>query len=126
MTSNLVGSFNLYIIRRVQIKFLGGSKYFVSFVDDFSRYAYVCFVNDKSDVFSVFKDFKACVTNQSGQVTGELRTDGGGEYKMNLRNICDSRVFSIKSRQQNAMADRFNRTVCELARALGIHTEWPK
>ena len=38
---------------------LGGANYFVSFIDDFSRRSWVYPIKRKSDVFSVFKRFKA-------------------------------------------------------------------
>ena len=33
----------------------GGSRYFVSFVDDYSRYAWVYFLKHKNEVFETFK-----------------------------------------------------------------------
>jgi hypothetical protein len=46
---------------------LGGAKYFVTFIDDFSRKIWVYFLKNKSDVFAIFKQFKAMVENESGQ-----------------------------------------------------------
>ena len=44
---------------------MGGSRYIVSFIDDFSRYAHMYFVEGKSDVFSKFREYEALVTNQT-------------------------------------------------------------
>ena len=38
-----------------QVSSLGGSRYFVSFIDDASRKLWVYFLKHKSDVFDVFK-----------------------------------------------------------------------
>ena len=40
---------------------LGGYKYFITFIDYFSRYGYVELIHEKSDSLNVFKAFKAKV-----------------------------------------------------------------
>lgn len=40
---------------------LGGSKYFLTFIDDFSRYTHVYFLTHEFDVFTYFKIFKDMV-----------------------------------------------------------------
>ena len=40
---------------------LGGYKYFITFIDDFSRYGHVELIHEKSDSLNVFKAFKAKV-----------------------------------------------------------------
>lgn len=111
---------------------LGGSRYFVSFIDDFSRYTHVYFIDKKSDVFSVFKDFEASASNQTGQSIATIRTDGGGEYvstefEQYLKSQGIHHELTVRySPQQNGVAERYNRTICELARALIIDSEFPK
>jgi hypothetical protein len=63
----------------VHVPSLGKSVYYVSFIDDFSRYTWIYFLRKKSEVFDKFKEFKALVENQkcSGKL---LRTDNGGEF----------------------------------------------
>ena len=43
-----------------------GARYFLLFVDDFSRKMWVYFLRLKSDVFKEFQNFKAFVENESG------------------------------------------------------------
>ncbi|TXG50951.1 hypothetical protein EZV62_023475 [Acer yangbiense] len=43
----------------------GGYRYFITFIDDFSRKAWVYFLQQKSDACDAFKRFKALVENQS-------------------------------------------------------------
>ena len=64
----------------MQTESIGGHKYFVSFIDDYSRCCAVYFLKLKSDVFDKFKEFEASVTNECRQTIGTLRTDNGGEY----------------------------------------------
>ena len=45
---------------------LGGAKYAVSFIDDYSKRLWMYSIKKKSDVFQIFKDFKARVELESG------------------------------------------------------------
>ena len=58
----------------------GGSSYFVSFIDDFSRKVWVYMLKKKSDVFTFFKQFRALVENITGRTIKCLRIDNGGEF----------------------------------------------
>jgi hypothetical protein len=49
----------------VTVPSLGGSMYYVSFIDDFSRNTWIYFLRNKSEVFERFKEFKALVENQT-------------------------------------------------------------
>ncbi|GJV88834.1 retrovirus-related pol polyprotein from transposon TNT 1-94 [Tanacetum coccineum] len=103
---------------------LGGSKYFVSFIDDYSRRCWVYPIKKKSDVFEVFKVYKARVELDSGKKIKCLRTDNGGEYTGDeFETFC--RQEGIKRQfttaytpQQNGVAERMNRTLLERARAM--------
>lgn len=44
----------------------GGASYFVTFIDDATRKLWVYFLRNKSDVFDVFKKWKATVENETG------------------------------------------------------------
>ncbi|RVW68751.1 Retrovirus-related Pol polyprotein from transposon TNT 1-94 [Vitis vinifera] len=46
---------------------LGGYKYFITFIDDFSRYGYVELIHEKFDSLNVFKAFKAKMELQLGK-----------------------------------------------------------
>ena len=58
----------------------GGNKYFITFIDDFSRMCWVYFLRRKANTFNVFRKFKAFVELQSGYKIKKLRSDRGGEY----------------------------------------------
>ena len=59
---------------------LGRAKYFVLFIDDYSKRLWVYPIKKKSDVFPIFKDFKARVDLNLKKRIKCLRTDNGGEY----------------------------------------------
>ena len=64
----------------MQTKSLGGSHYFLTFIDDYSRKTWVYFLMKKYETFSKFEEFKAMVEKQSGHQIKILRSDRGGEY----------------------------------------------
>ena len=56
------------------------SKYTLNFIDDFSRYCWVYFLKHKSEVFDLFKVFRALVENHYGRRLKILIYKNGGEY----------------------------------------------
>jgi hypothetical protein len=67
----------------MSIPSLGKSVYYVSFIDDFLRNRWICFLRKKYEVFDKFKDFKALVENQMEKKIKVLRTNNGGEFFVN-------------------------------------------
>ncbi|RVX16262.1 Retrovirus-related Pol polyprotein from transposon TNT 1-94 [Vitis vinifera] len=57
-----------------------GQKYFISFIDDFSRYMYLYILHNKHEALDAFKVFKAEVEKQYGKKIKIVRSDKGGEY----------------------------------------------
>ena len=106
---------------------IGGAKYFVTFIDDYTRCCAVYFMKHKSEVFDKFKEFEATTTNEVGKAIGTLRTDNGGEYlSTEFQNYL--KVKGIRheltvphSPQQNGVAERMNRTLVESARSMIAH-----
>jgi hypothetical protein len=64
----------------VTIPSLGGSLYYISFIDDFSRKTWIYFLRKKSEVFEKFKEFKSLVENQIDKKIKVLRIDNNGEF----------------------------------------------
>ena len=103
---------------------LGGKKYFVSFIDDYSRFCRVYLMKQKSKVFSKFKEFETLVTNDTGLTIGTLCTDNGGEYVSKefedyLRSKGIRQELTVPySPAQNGVAERMNRTLMKSARTM--------
>ena len=55
-------------------------RYYVSFVDDYSRRCWIFFMQKKDKKFSKFCEFKALVEKELGKQVKALRSDNGGEY----------------------------------------------
>jgi len=108
----------------MQTKSLGGSIYFLLFVDDYSRMSWVYFLQHKSETFQKFQIFKAMVENQSGCHIKVLRTDRGGEFISKDFNLfCEEEGIQREltapyTLEQNGIAERKNRTIVEMARSM--------
>ena len=57
-----------------------GQRYFITFIDDYSRYRYLYLIHEKSQALDVFKFLKAKVELQLGKKIKLVKYDLGGEY----------------------------------------------
>ncbi|XP_015944303.1 uncharacterized protein LOC107469445 [Arachis duranensis] len=57
-----------------------GKKYFISFIDDYSRYMYLYMLHNKYETFDTFKLYKAEVEKQCEKQIKIMRSDRGGEF----------------------------------------------
>ena len=86
----------------------------------------------KSDVFSIFKMWKALVENQTGRKIKYLRTDNGLEYRdKEFIRFCDlegiTRHFIVKGTpEKNGVAERMNRTLAKRAKRMRLNVRLPK
>jgi hypothetical protein len=62
---------------------LGGARYFLTFIHDFSRKMWVYPLKAKSECFERFKEFKALAKKEVDSYIKVLRIDNGGEYTSN-------------------------------------------
>ena len=120
---------------------LGGYKYFITFIDDFSRYGYVELIHEKSDSLNVFKAFKVKMELQFGKLIKAVKSDRGGEYygrydeiKQNLGPFAkfllecsiDARYTMSDTSQQNGVAEMRNRTLLDIVRFMLSNSSLPK
>ncbi|KAM1783076.1 hypothetical protein ACFX15_040556 [Malus domestica] len=71
----------------MQTTTISGNRYFLTFIDDYSRMCWVYFIRFKSKVFTIFKMFKAMVEFQIGYQIKRLRSDMEGEYTSQAFNV---------------------------------------
>nr|KAJ0199823.1 hypothetical protein LSAT_V11C600321130 [Lactuca sativa] len=102
----------------------GGKRYFITFCDDFSRYLHVYLLRSKDEAFDAFKRYKAEVENQLERHIKILRSDRGGEYfnqefdTFYEENGVKHERTSPYTPQQNGLAERKNRTLCEMVNCM--------
>lgn len=103
---------------------IGGSRFYVNWIDDVSGFRHVQFLKHKSDVFERFKEFHAIIQNKFGRSIKILRMDNGKEY-INSEMIRYLTKAGIQlettapyTPQQNGRSERDNRTLVESARSM--------
>jgi hypothetical protein len=111
---------------------LGGSKYFLCFTCDYTKYRMVYFVGEKSETFNKITEMVGFIKNQCGHSVKNFQCDGGLEF--NNKKVSDFlKAEGIKfvitnpyTPQQNGCAERTNRTVVDLSRTLLVAGDLPK
>ncbi|GKC92843.1 retrotransposon protein, putative, ty1-copia subclass, partial [Tanacetum coccineum] len=109
-----------------------GASYFVTFIDDFSRYGYVYLLKHKHEVFETFKVFQKEVENQLGKTIKSLRSDREGEYMSQefLDHLNEHGIIAHRTPpytpQHNGVLERRNRTVLDMVRSMVSQTTLPK
>ena len=109
----------------------GGYEYFVTFIDDYSRYGYVYLIQRKSETFGKFKEFLAEVEKQLGKSLKTLQSDRGGEYLDNefkdflVKHGILSQLTAPGTPQQNGVAERRNRTLLDMMRSMFSYSSLP-
>uniref|UniRef100_A0AAV1T0R7 Integrase catalytic domain-containing protein n=1 Tax=Peronospora matthiolae TaxID=2874970 RepID=A0AAV1T0R7_9STRA len=104
-----------------------GKRYFVTFIDDKSRYCVVYLLKSKSEVAAKFMEYAAMAETQTGKRVKYLQSDNGGEYKSDkLARFCAERGIQQRftppyTPQLNGVAERMNRTLVECARCMMEH-----
>lgn len=107
------------------------SKYFVTFIDDFSRRVVVFCIEKKSDVYEVFKQFKSQSETETGLKLKTLRSDNGKEFcndamKTYLREAgIQHQTTAPYTPEQNGVSERMNRTLVEKASCMMFDAKLP-
>ncbi len=98
------------ICGHIQTSTYYGCTYFITFIDDYTRYTIVYLLHYKFKAFAKFKQFKQLVENQTNYQIKVLRVDNGGEYKLKeFTQLCQEcpiqQQFTIPyTPQQNGVA----------------------
>jgi len=108
--SDLCGPFN---------SSLSGHRYFLTFIDEHSRYVVVHLLKSKDEAFRKFQEFDLLMYNKFERPINSLHTDNGGEYKnISFKEYCSAYgIFqdftTAHHPHQNGIAERQNYTLMD-------------
>ena len=108
-----------------------GFRYYITFIDEFTRYCWLFHLVNKSDLCSVFVKFHQYVHTQFSCSIKILQTDGGGEYvSKQLQSFLHTKgIIHQKScpytPEQNDLAERKHRHLIETTITLLQHAKIP-
>ena len=112
------------LVGPMQTEPIGGHKYFVTFIDDYSRWCTVYFLMKKSEgsenmkqssQISVERILVHCVQIMEESICQDILTSKGISHELTIPH----------TPQQNAVTERMNRTLQESARAMLAHAGMP-
>lgn len=101
-----------------------GEKYFIAFIDDYSKIARIYTMKSKAEVSECIKDYVNECENLTGKRVKYLRCDNGKEYLNNeVFKFTKSKGIVISPcpvyvHELNGVAERFNRSVMDMSRCL--------
>uniref|UniRef100_A0A2N9FZX9 Integrase catalytic domain-containing protein n=1 Tax=Fagus sylvatica TaxID=28930 RepID=A0A2N9FZX9_FAGSY len=115
----------------MNVKARHGASYFLTFIDDYTRYGYVQLIAHRYEALDCFKRFVAEVENQHEKSLKALRTDRGREYLSDqFKDLCEEkgirRQLTIPNTpQQNGVTERRNRTLLDMVRSMMAQANLP-
>ena len=110
---------------------MGGNKYFITFIDDNTKYCYVYLLKSKDEALEKFILYKTEVENQLSGKIKLIRSDGGGEYVTPVGDYCAQHgirheVTPPYLPQSNGMTERKNCTFKEMMNVMLISYGLPQ
>jgi len=110
---------------------LGRSRWFVTFIDDCTRMAWVCLMKSKSEVKLLFEKFHNMIQTQYNAQIQVLHSDNGGEYQsIDFRQYLEThgiihQTSCPNTPQQNRVTKQKNRHLLEVVRSSSIQANMP-
>ncbi|UYV81349.1 hypothetical protein LAZ67_20000875 [Cordylochernes scorpioides] len=119
------------LIGPIQEESIGGAKYVLTLVDDFSRKIFVEFLSSKLETFDIIRSFIEEIEKRKEIKVKQLRSDNGKEFTNNQMTQylkgkgIKHQLTNVYTPQQNGISERYNRTLIEGTRALLIDSQLP-
>jgi transposase InsO family protein len=125
MTEHPCELLHMDLVGPARVQSMGGKWYVLVVVDDYSRYEWVFFLEDKGETFGFVRDLFLMLRNERhGDAIRAIRSDNGSEFKNSrLETVChdlglERQFSSLYTPPRNGVVERKNRTLCEIARVM--------
>ena len=103
------------------VQSLGGKLYYMTLIDDATRYAHIYFLREKSEAVKYLKEFCELIHTRTGRYPRIIRSDRGGKYVNNkwieycTSNGIEHQVTPAYNPQSNGAAKRFNLIITNMS-----------
>lgn len=91
--TNVLELIHTYICGPFSAPSWNGQQYFISLIDNYTIYAYIFLIHEKSQSLDVFKSFKADLENQLNKRIKKVKSDCGSEYYGRYEGLCEQRSW---------------------------------
>ena len=111
---------------------MGGCRYFIIFIDDFSRFTWIYLLKNRSEIPQIYINFATMIHTQFSKCIKTFRRDNASEYR-------DSKLLSFLAKQgttsefscpgtsqQNGRAERKHRHILDSIRAMLFSSSCPE
>ena len=113
-----------------RIPSISGSRYFLSLIDDLTRKSWIFFLRTRNEIHRKIEDWRAEIRLEIGEEAAIFRSNNAKEYRK-FEEAVRSQGIKVEfttayTPEENGVAERFNRTVIQMARAMLLWAELPQ
>ena len=111
------------------VQSIHGYKYFITALDDFSRFTWIFLCKSKSEVTKLVQNFLIMIENQYQCKVKIVRTDNGPEFSMSefySNKGIEHQTSCVETPQQNGRVERKHQHILNVGRALLFQSKLPK
>jgi transposase InsO family protein len=113
------------LVGPASVRSAGGKWYVLVVVDDYSRYAWVFFLEEKGETFGFVRDLVSRLKNERHRdAIRAIRSDNGSKFRnSHFETFChdlglEHQFSSPYTPPQNGVVERKNKTLCEMAQTM--------
>lgn len=104
------------------IRSIGGNRYFLSLIDQLTRKSWIFCLKTRSEIYQKFSVWSAQIKLETGNEAAVFRSDNAREYRK-FEDAVRSQGIKMEyttayTPEQNGVAERYNRTIIQIARAV--------
>ena len=131
-TSRPLELLHIDLMGPARVQSLGGKKYILVVVDDFTRYTWVVLLKDKAETPEEMIHLCKKLQVEKDTVIAKIKSNHGREFEnIKLATFCSDQgthqeFSSPKTPQQNEIVERKNRVIQEMARVMLHNKKLPK
>lgn len=113
----------------IRIAFIQGYHYFLTIVDDHTRFTWLFLMKNKSETRECITNFITYIHTQFSVKIKAIRSDNGSEFNMSSYFASQGIIHKkscVETPQQNSVVERKHRHLLNVTRALLFHSKLPK